>query len=202
MQVKGLITIVSIFFLFSVFGCIKSSGIKDYPSQDSTKAVYLKNNIHVQKQTNRSGDAVYRASYANYTDPGPGHLIIPVNTPVNITTASGIRGKGIVITTRDGKVIHFEFNSRNMGMHPEEYFSYITSPNITQVSHLSSIDRKGMKDGKAYTGMTKEGVRIALGYPAVHKTPSLESNSWTYWKNRFTTTVVEFGSNGKVISIR
>jgi len=50
--------------------------------------------------------------------------------------------------------------------------------------------------------MTKEGVRIALGYPAVHKTPSLDGNSWTYWKNRFATTVVEFGNDGKVISIR
>jgi hypothetical protein len=202
MKMKGLAAPLIVLFLVSVFGCVKSSDVKDQPAQGLTETVYLKNNIHVQQQTSRRGEAVYRASYANYTDPGAGHLIIPVNTPVTITTAGSIRGKGIVITTQDGKVIHFEFNSKNMGMQPEEYFSFITSPGITPISHLSSIDRKGIADGKAYDGMTKEGVRIALGYPAVHKTPSLDSNSWTYWKNRFTTTVVEFGNDGKVVSIR
>lgn len=202
MKLKRLTVLVCVFFLTSALGCVKSSGVKDDTAKGLVETVYLKNNIHVQKQTTRGGEAVYRASYANYTDPGAGHLIVPVNTLVTITTASGIRGKGILITTQDGKAIHFEFNSRNMGMQPEEYFSYITSPGITNISHLSSIDRKGIEDGKAYAGMTKEGVRIALGYPAVHKTPSLDGNSWTYWKNRFATTVVEFGNDGKVISIR
>jgi hypothetical protein len=203
MKLKCLALILCIFFLVSVFGCVKSSDVKDQPIQSLVETVYLKNNIHVQKQTSRRGDAVYRASYANYTDPGTGHMIIPVNTPVTITTAGGIRGRGIAITTRDGKLIHFEFNSKNMmGMQPEEYFSFITSPSTTSITHLSSIDQKGIADGKAYTGMTKDGVRIALGYPALHKTPSLNNNTWTYWKNRFTTRVVEFGNDGKVISIQ
>jgi hypothetical protein len=202
MKIKGLLVALCVFFLVSVFGCVKSSGVKDQTFQGLVNTVYLKNNIHVQEQTTRRGEPVYRASYANYTDPGAGHLIIPVNTPVTITTADGIRGKGIAITTQDGKVIHFEFNSRNMGMQPEEYFSFITSPSMTSITHLSSIDRKGITDGKAYAGMTKDGVRIALGYPAVHQTPSLDNYTWTYWKNRFTTTVVEFDNNGKVISIR
>jgi hypothetical protein len=202
MKLKGFALALCIFFLVSVFGCVKSSGVKDQPTQGLLETVYLKNNIHVQKQTSRRGEAVYRASYANYTDPGEGHLFVPVNTPVTITTAGGIRGKGIAITTQDGKLIRFEFNSRNMGMEPEEYFSLITSPSMTSITHFSSIDRKGIADGKAYKGMTKDGVRIALGYPAVHQTPSLDNNTWTYWKNRFTTTVVEFGNDGKVISTR
>ena len=202
MKFKELTALLMVLFLVSVFGCVKSSDVKHDPAKGLLETVYLKNNIHVQKQTTRGGEAVYRASYANYTDPGSGHLIFPVNTPVTITTAGSIRGKGILITTQDGKAIHFEFNSKNMGMQPEEYFSFITSPSMTSISSLSSIDRKGIEDGKAYAGMTKDGVRIALGYPAVHQTPSLDGNSWTYWKNRFTTTVVEFGDNGKVISIR
>lgn len=202
MKLKVSAALLCIFLVVSAFSCVKSSGVKDDTAQGLLKTVYLRNNIHVQQQTSRGGDMVYRASYANYTDPGAGHLIIPVNTPVTITTASGIRGKGILITTQDGKAIQFEFNTKNMGMQPEQYFNLITSPSTTLISSLSSIDLKGIADGKAYTGMTKNGVRIALGYPAVHKTPSLESNSWTYWKNRFATTVVEFGNDGKVISIR
>ena len=44
--------------------------------------------------------------------------------------------------------------------------------------------------------MTKNGVRIALGYPAAHRTPSLENNSWIYWHNRFGTKVIEFDRKG------
>jgi hypothetical protein len=202
MNFKRLTTLMCIFLLVSLSGCVKNSRIKDQPSHDLMETVYLKNNIHVQQQTTRQGETVYRASYANYTNPGAGHLIIPVNTPVTITTKGSVRGKGIVITTTDGKTIHFEFNSKNMGMEPEQYYGFITSTHVTSLSHLSPIDNQGIADGKAYTGMTKEGVRIALGYPAVHRTTSLDSNTWTYWKNRFTTTVVEFGNNDTVVSLR
>ena len=39
--------------------------------------LFLQNNIHAQ-----SGSSDAKASYANWTDPGSGHIIIPVNTPV------------------------------------------------------------------------------------------------------------------------
>jgi hypothetical protein len=29
--------------------------------------------------------------------------------------------------------------------------------------------------------MTKEGVARAIGYPAEHATPSLDSDTWRYW---------------------
>jgi len=46
--------------------------------------------------------------------------------------------------------------------------------------------------------MTKNGVRAALGYPATHRTPSLENQTWIYWKNRFQNYYVRFDKNGKV----
>jgi hypothetical protein len=70
------------------------------------------------------------------------------------------------------------------------------------LKNLSEIDKKGIKDGKAYFAMSKKGVRIALGYPAAHKTSSLENNTWVYWRNRWKTMVVEFGSDGKVENLR
>jgi hypothetical protein len=135
--------------------------------------------------------------------PGPGHQIIPVNTPVSLQIAHSFRGKGILITTADGKVIHFEFNSRNMGMSPSEYFPLISSPEKTSLARFSPLERKGISEGKALVGMSKDAVRIALGYPAVHRTPSLDSDTWYYWRDRWRPPMaVIFNSNGRVTEIR
>lgn len=201
---KTLALSVGALFLCTLFGCVSSStGNKKPGVSNADNVVYLKNNIHVQKKHSRSGEAVYRASYANYTAPGEGHMIIPVNTPVTIKTSRGFRGKEILITTRqDGKLIHFEFSTRNMGITPEEYFEHITSPQKVSMAGLSKTDRKGVAKGKAYTGMSKKGIRMALGYPALHRTPSMDAKTWVYWKNRYKTMAVEFNSKGKVSKIR
>jgi hypothetical protein len=155
---------------------------------------YLKNNIHAQV-----GPRDTKASYANWTDPGNGHIIIPVNTPVEM----GKLRKGLFIKNlTDGRQIFFEFHSRNMRMSVDEYIQLIASPTIVSLDKLSNTDRKGIKAGKVYSGMTKQGVRVALGYPAVHRTPSLEDNTWIYWRNRFQTLAVEFDQSGKVVHIR
>ena len=74
---------------------------------------YLQNNIHYQERPDRGGKLVRRASYANYTDPGEGHRVLPVNTKVEIKVKQGWRGKGIKITDlSDGKLIDFEYNKR------------------------------------------------------------------------------------------
>lgn len=155
---------------------------------------YLKNNIHAQV-----GPRDTKASYANWTDPGAGHIIIPVNTPVEM----GKLRKGLFIKNlTDGRQIFFEFHSRNMRMSVDEYIQLIASPTSVSLDKLSNTDRKGIKAGKVYSGMTKQGVRVALGYPAVHRTPSLEDNTWIYWRNRFQTMAIEFDQSGKVVHIR
>ncbi len=68
--------------------------------------------------------------------------------------------------------------------------------------YLSAVDQEGIQAGKAMLGMTKQGVMIALGYPAMHKTPSTDLNTWVYWKARFNMLTVNFGEDGKVGSLR
>jgi len=156
--------------------------------------LFLQSNIHAQV-----GGRDTKASYANWTDPGAGHIIIPVNTPVEFGRYR--RGFSIKILN-DGGLIYFEYNRRNMGMSADQYIRLITSSEKVNLSELSEIDQKGIKSGKALVGMSKKGVRIALGYPAAHRTPSLENNSWTYWRNRFRTKVIEFDREGKVKKVR
>lgn len=156
---------------------------------------YTKYNIHGQ-----SLDGVFiKASYANYTNPGDGHIIVPAGTKINI---SNVTRKSFAFTYDAGKKkVVFEFHAPRMGMKTGEYIELITSAEPTSQKNLSQFDRKGVKQGKASVGMTKEGVLAALGYPAVHRTPSLDASRWVYWANRFRTIAVNFDASGKVSSI-
>ena len=174
------------------------------PAQADAETRYLKNNIHYQGRPDRGGRMTYRASYANYVDSGAGHEILPVNSEVEISvTSRGFRGRALLIVDgKTGRRIHFEYNERNMRIPMVEYIDLISSPKKTSLSNLSAKDQKGVKDGRAYTGMTKEGIRIALGYPAKHRTPSLDNLEWVYWIDRFRTTLVRFNTKGIVTEIR
>ncbi len=177
-----------IFALAMVFG---GCGGRGAAGEAAAIPKYLRNNIHTQYRSNE-----YRASYANWTDPGAGHVIIPVNTPVTVSTSR--TGLTIVTMEAQPRTIILEYEERNMGMDVDQYINVVTTAQPTNISNMSAVDRKGIQEGKALPGMTKEGVRIALGYPAAHRTPSLESNTWTYWGNRWRNYAVEFDAKGRV----
>jgi hypothetical protein len=80
--------------------------------------------------------------------------------------------------------------------HLDKYFG----KKCTSLDTLSEIDRKGIRAGAASPGMTKRGVTLAIGYPPEHATPSLDSDVWTYWKNRFGKMQIHF-ADGKVTSV-
>jgi len=102
----------------------------------------------------------------------------------------------------DGKLINFEYKKKNMKIPMADYIDIISSPEKVSLKGLSQLDQKGIRSGKVSKGMSKKGVQMAFGYPATHRTPSLEDNNWTYWLNRFQTTVVTFDDKGKVVGIR
>ena len=194
MRIKSIVLLLTsvLLVLIGLQGC---AGITSGPSAyDAYSNVYLQNNIHGYT---RGTD--YHASYANYVQPDTGHFVVPVNTAVSIGKWRG----GFIITRQDtGQKIYFEYRSGNMaGMSIEEYLNIITGPQKVNLANLGATDRKGIKEGRALKGMTKKGVRTAWGYPARHRTPSLEDNVWTYWRNRWVMKSVTF-SNGKVIEVR
>jgi len=182
----------SIFFtlLLTLFAC----SVQPVFAADEVR--YTKVNIHTQSKN--AGTA--RASYANYTDPGAGHVIVPAGTKIVVTDKSR---KSFTFTYEDGKnEVLFEFHQPRMGMSLDEYLDKITSAEPVSLSGLSELDRKGVAEGKAKIGMSRDGVMAALGYPATHKTPSLESKTWIYWTNRFRSIAVEFDDKGKVKAVR
>lgn len=191
-SLTALTTILVILFGLSGCATFSSGPIEGYTN------VYLQNNVHAY--TRSAGKTEYFASYANYVQPDSGHVVVPVNTAVSI----GKWRRGFAITRQDnGQVVYFEYRSGNMGgMSVEEYLNLITGPKKAYLKGLSATDRKGIKQGRALVGMTKKGVRIAWGYPARHRTPSLDDDVWTYWRNRWVTKAVTFNSKGKVTQVR
>jgi len=49
-----------------------------------------------------------------------------------------------------------------------------------------------IKSGELASGMTREQVVMARGYPPSHKTSSLSQNTWTYWSSRFVVLTLVF----------
>ena len=156
--------------------------------------VYNRYNIHIYD----NGYDI-RASYANWTDPGPGHAIIPPNTPM--TVEKWYRGF-ILRTEAPRRTIYFLYDTGRMRLSIPDYVKAITSPTPVSLTHLTPVDLEGVSQGRALVGMTREGVLTALGFPAQHRTPSLDAPEWTYWKNRFATLAVVFGQDGLVAHIR
>ncbi len=157
---------------------------------------YTRYNIHAQVKEGK----VANASYANYTDPGVGHIIVPAGTLITIDKKS--RKRFEFTYGNDGMRVRFDYHSKRMGMGVDEYIDLITSIDPVAFKGLSQLDRKGLQEGKAFKGMTRDGVLAALGYPAAHKTPSLDAKTWIYWTNRFGTVAVEFDDSGKVANVR
>ena len=163
------------------------------------KNLYTRYNIHVQDQVRRNGDHVYQASYANYTDPGSGHLIIPAGSQIRMTRITS-REFAFFVPEKNLEVL-FEYHEPRMGMSVNQYLEKITSPTPVSTAGLSELDRKGIAQGKALVGMSREGVMTALGYPAAHRTPSLDAETYVYWTNRFGTSAISFDDQGKVKKI-
>ncbi len=156
--------------------------------------VYLANNIHYQRRID-----YLEASYANWTDVEPHHML-PVNT--RVTVHDWWAGLGILVVEEERLPLILEYDHRRMRMSKREYVEEITRVEKIDLEALSEIDRQGIEEGQARIGMSKEGVRIALGYPARHETPTLQADTWTYWRDRWRRYNVIFDEDGLVKEIQ
>jgi hypothetical protein len=189
MRRQGLLALL----LGSIVVACCSCESSEMSATNTSDTVYSKYNIHFISEKGKN-----KASYANWTD-WPGHEILPYNSKIQVASLGQIIK---LVDVSMGRVIEMEFHSGRMGMSAREYIDLITSPTPVTYEGLSDGDRQGIKAGRAIIGMSKQGVMVALGYPARHQTPSLDENRWIYWKGRFDTYAVEFDNSGKVLSIK
>ncbi len=199
MGTKGCLALLLGFLVVACGSCetdeaYSTAGEEGAPAVTSRPgALYTRYNLHYIFDR-----GVNKGSYANWTQ-WRGHEFLPYNTKLRAQPS----GKSIRFVTDAGLVIAYEIHPARMGMSGREYVNLITSPTPVSYEGLSDVDRQGIKAGKAMVGMSKQGVMIALGYPAANRTPSPDqNNAWTYWKGRYNTYAVEFDNSGNVISIR
>lgn len=102
-------------------------------------------------------------------------------------------------TGRTYEYYNHELIAEPFGEHLARYFG-TECPRVA-LDALPELDRQGIAHGKAFVGMSKQGVIFAMGYPPTHATPSLEGNRWLYWTNRFDKLAVYFDDNARVLTI-
>lgn len=73
-----------------------------------------------------------------------------------------------------------------------------TDKNFDQLTEgMNKAEIDSIKKGILTTGMSKEAVLVAYGYPPEHKTYSLENDVWIYWTSRYRYKRIKFDKNGK-----
>jgi hypothetical protein len=75
-------------------------------------------------------------------------------------------------------------------------------PMAGRFKNFTKEEQDNIKAGYVVKGMSKEAVLMAYGYPPTIRTPNIESNIWTYWKNRWVTQIIRFDDKGKVSDIQ
>ncbi len=171
------------FVIITSAGLISCTGCGNGPTFEG----YTQWNIHYNAAKN-SGSVV------NWTE-FPAHDIIPINTKASARS----RGNWIYVTPEGQQEVKIAANSAYLNMDQTEYIETLLAPEPLDISAMSDIDRKGISNGKVHLGMSKEGVMAALGYPAAHQTPSLEYDTWIYWKGRFGRRKVRFEPKDQVV---
>lgn len=193
---KRLMTAVIAIICLSMLtvGCVRQQVNVQPPDTNPSYSQHLYNryNIHYF-----SKGPVMGASCVNYIGSG---MFLPYNTKCLI----GSWDQGFTVTPEGSDMtIYFEYSSRYMGGMPvDKYIDLIMSPTPVSYPSLSEMDIKGVQMGKALTFMTKPGIQVALGYPAKHKTPTLQCDEWMYWKNRLVKMAITFDANDRVVEIR
>ena len=124
--------------------------------------------------------------------------LLPINTHVKIDAA---RSSGITFTDDNNIKYAIQIVRKHTPIPAEEIFKRYFAEAKINLGKFNGNERKSIETGTIAVGMSKDAVIAAYGYPPAHMTPSLESNQWKYWKNRFVNFLVFFNQDGKVIRI-
>ena len=91
-----------------------------------------------------------------------------------------------------GQIIKIANIKKYSGSDASGYFLKMFSKDKTDLSSFTEKERQYILIGRVLSGMSKKGVILALGYPPVHKTPSLNNPIWRYWNSKLGTFTVQF----------
>ena len=121
-------------------------------------------------------------------------MFIPANSKV---TLLGAIRQGVVIDYK-GQRIELHNISKYTGIGNTAFMERMLGKKPVNLSKFNKVERSAIAKGTVVKGMRKDAVLVSRGYPPAHATPSLETEKWRYWKNRWATMYVVFSTNGRV----
>ncbi|MGZ8931374.1 MAG: hypothetical protein ACXW0O_10330 [Methylosarcina sp.] len=124
--------------------------------------------------------------------------LIPVNTPVRLLN---IDRKTIEVELdNSGQKLEIKNVEKHTGDDVYRAFDKLFSSRKVNLSKFARVEQEQIQSGTVAKGMSKEAVTVAIGYPPITETASLNSDTWVYWSSRFNRFNVHF-KNGKVSRI-
>lgn len=181
-----LLMAVGLSFLISGCGAAKLSP-EVQKSFDTQATMYTTRNMHY----NIGRHAVALVESTNYQV----GMLIPVNSKVKLVGVNSkvieFLYKNVLISLKNIP----KYSGVDINTIAEQYFS----AKKVDLSKFSQAEQKAIKTATLVKGMSKDAVLVSLGTPPAHRTSDLTMDTWTYWKNRWTTFTVSF-KNKKVIS--
>jgi hypothetical protein len=120
--------------------------------------------------------------------------LLPLGTPVQVQSA----GRGSITFVAEGRplTLYHEYGTGEESH--QRYFEKVlvrVDPKAKLVNLPRQV-RDAIVAGRLAKGMTRDDVVLSFGHPPTHRTPSLSSPQWIYWRNRWASfSVVE----GKVM---
>lgn len=122
-------------------------------------------------------------------------ILIPVNSEVIMHS---VNAKQIVFLYNGNEIILRNI-PKYSGLVISEVAQRYFSTTKVNMSKFTKDEQNAISTASLVKGMSKDAVLVSLGTPPAHQTPTLESDSWKFWKDRWTTFLVTF-KNGKVIA--
>ena len=198
-QITTLITVLAAFFLL---GCVQPTNSTQtmQPAETQLKEVqeeqmYTAYNIWRMRPHNMK--------CINYKY---GHDILPAGTKVrNVDINWDSRTSRNMITFKseeDSRVYKIYFTKNwHPGKSIEDYKNLmITTKSFDELTEgMSAQEIMAIKEGIIVDGMNKSAVLVSYGYPPEHRTGSLHSNRWIYWRNKFATFSICFDKSDRTI---
>ena len=99
----------------------------------------------------------------------------------------------------NGTEVLIENVAKHTGESMEQAFDKLLSPTPIDLSQFTADEREAIALGQVRKGMSRDAVLVAMGYPPVTGTPTLDSHTWKYWRNRWATFLIVFDDQWQVV---
>jgi len=180
--------IIAAVLLSLLAGCSGRDGESAAPILPAGE-LYTLVNLHVDPKGNRIFTTNYQSA-----------ILLPLCTRVQVIEQSG---KAVRFRSVEQGVEYTYLRTKHLVASFADHLAKVFGDECvsSRVAAMNQIDRDGIAAGRAVPGMSKDAVILAMGFPPDHANPNLESDLWTFWRNKFVRMVVHF-SDGVVSHVQ